>query len=373
MKLQITNIPLNDLISRNKVLTIVVNPIFNLIFFIVRFFCRLFSILEGNVVVIFLHKLGDTIFTIPAIREIQNHYGKKVNIMCFAESIPIYSLVFTDLKFCAINRNDFYFGGRIMNKKAKNKLKNLKPSTIIDLTGSMATASLILNSTAKKIIGTNGKSFKKIYDHFIERRKNPHLSDMYLDIIAQTINLSKHKSLIRSSSSTYSNGEILIHPFAGWREKEWNLEKYIRLAKKLNEYYPVSILIKGDEVSIDIIEEIKFAGIKVLKSLSIDELIKVIENCSFFIGNDSGPLNIANFLGKPTITIFGATNPIYTITGLGRQKYVQRKLNCSSKNNEQYCLVGGAVYDCSGTQCMNLLSVEDVYKEMVTLINSYVN
>ena len=370
MKLYRTKIPLNELITENKILSIAIIPIFNSLFFIVRFFSKLFGSVGNSVVVIFLHRLGDTVFTIPAIREIQKHFGKNINIMCYAESIPVYKQVFKDINFCVLNRDDFKLKGRIAGKNAKIKLKNLNPITIIDLTGSMASASLIFNSKAKKIIGTNGKPFRKIYDQYVVRRKSPHLADMYLDIISSVTNYSKENRLLKLPSSTKFNGRILIHPFAGWKEKEWNLKKFINLAEKLKEYGKVSFLVKGDEVSIDIIEEIKYAGFEVFQSLTVEELVEVINDCSFFIGNDSGPLNIANFLSKPTFTIFGPTNPVYTITGSTHQQYIQQKLTCTNQSYEQYCLVGGAVYCCSGTQCMNLLSVETVYNKIISLIKN---
>ena len=103
------------------------------------------------------------------------------------------------------------------------------------------------------------------------------------------------------------------------------------------------------------------------------ELIDLIKRCSFFIGNDSGPVNIANFLGIPTLTIFGSTNPDYTVTEAEHQIYIQETLNCSAKDNEKFCIIGLATYKCSGTQCMNLLTVEKVYDTLIPLIQEYCN
>ena len=55
------------------------------------------------------------------------------------------------------------------------KLKTLNPEIILDLTGSMISASLIFNIKAKQIIGINRKQFSAIYDHFVELRKIPQL------------------------------------------------------------------------------------------------------------------------------------------------------------------------------------------------------
>lgn len=86
---------------------------------------------------------------------------------------------------------------------------------------------------------------------------------------------------------------------------------------------------------------------------------------------DPGPVNIACFFGKPSLTLFGATNPDYVKTNFEYNVFLQKELGCSARNNEKFCLIGGMIYQCSGIQCMNLLSVEDVYNALLPLLNLY--
>jgi len=373
MKIDNTNISINELLSSNKFISLFISSIFLLFFSLIRTIFKAFNNIDGTITVVSLHRLGDTIFTIPAIREIQKHYGRKISIVCFPESVPIYNQVFNDIEFCVLEHDAFFLNGRMASRNARRKLKSLRPSIIFDLTGLMASASLIFSSKARTIIGINGKKLKGVYDKFVEIRKSPQLLDIYLDAISPIIKFQDRSELKNRKKILNLNGRILIQPFAGWSEKEWNLKNFISLTEKIKIDYDVSLIIQNGQIDRDLLEEIEKSNIDIIQTSSVLELIDLIKSCSFFIGNDSGPVNIANFLGIPTLTIFGSTNPDYTVTEAEHQIYIQETLNCSAKDNEKFCIIGLATYKCSGTQCMNLLTVEKVYNTLIPLIQEYCN
>jgi ADP-heptose:LPS heptosyltransferase len=237
----------------------------------------------------------------------------------------------------------------------------------------MISASLIFNIRSKKIIGFNREQFRTIYDLFNFGRVRPQLIDMYLDAIVPFINIPDRNGLKNQQISSNPSGEILIHPFAGWREKEWKLKNFISLAERLNKDYSVCLITAAGQLSVDVLNDIEYADVKVRQTASVEELIKCIKECSLFIGNDSGPIYIANFIGKPTITIHGATSFEYTTTYLAHQICIQKVLKCSARPNEQYCTIRAAIYNCPGIQCMNLLTVDEVFNNATPLIEEYCN
>jgi ADP-heptose:LPS heptosyltransferase len=371
MKLINTRISINEFLNSNKLFLLFTHTFLLVFFSIARIFSKLFSSTGTNVLVVALHRLGDTIFTIPAVKEIQKKYDKKVVVVCFPESIPIYKLEFDDMKFCSVTREEFYFGQRIAKHSAKSKLRDLKPKIIFDITGSMISASLIFNTRAKEIVGTNANQFRTIYDKFVIFRQSPRLVDIYLDAISPLINISNTVRIKNEGATSNPDGQILIHPFAGWKEKEWNLKNYIHLASTLNQDYSVSLIFQAFEIHSDIFEEIENSGVEVIKSKSVEELIQQIKNCSMFIGNDSGPVNIANYLRKPTFTIYGSTNPDYTMIGSDYQLHILKSFKCSAQQNEKFCIIGGMLYSCSGVQCMKILKVNEVYESLIPLVNNF--
>lgn len=372
MKSILSRTSISDFVNRNKTISLLINLFFDLFFFSLRKVNKRFANSNGNVLILSLNRLGDTLFTIPAIKGIQRHFNsKKITIACFPESIPLYKLAFESITFCELKHQDFYFNERIAKFKARKKLKSLRPQIIIDLIGSMASATLIYNLRAEKIIGMNRSQFKTIYDHYVKFRESPQLVDIYFDAISPVVKIIDRNELKKIPKSFNPKGKIIIHPFASWKEKEWGLKKFIELANKLNQSYSVSLLSPTGKVGFDFLDEMRIKGIDVVQANSVEELICTIKECSLFIGNDSGPVNIANFLGRPTFTIYGATNPDYTVTSQAHQIYIQKKLICSARDNEKFCIVGGAQFVCPGVQCMDFLSVDEVYNCLKPLTNEY--
>ncbi|OGU48541.1 MAG: hypothetical protein A2080_07990 [Ignavibacteria bacterium GWC2_36_12] len=339
--------------------------------YVVRSINRTFGYKNGNIVVISLHKIGDTVFTIPALREIQKYYGKKIIIVCYQEVVPIYKSGLSDLEFCELDHRSFYFRDRIASHKARKKLRSTKPQIIFDLTGVMTSATLIFNSRAKEIIGMNREQFKTIYDYYSPIRRTPHLIDRYLDVITIKIPGVKGVEIKNFPLSINRVGEILIHPFGGWKAKEWNLNKFIDLATRLKDEYNVCLIAPAKGIPGDIITLLLKEKINVIQTHSIQELIMQIRQCSVFIGNDSGPLYIASLLGKPTFTIYGPTNSEFSRPLGEYHNHISKTIKCSPQKNEQYCFTTGGQSGCPAFQCMNLLKFEDVFNNVLPFVQRF--
>jgi ADP-heptose:LPS heptosyltransferase len=108
--------------------------------------------------------------------------------------------------------------------------------------------------------------------------------------------------------------------------------------------------------------------IPVLFTSTVGDLIREIKNCSLFIGNDSGPLHIANFLGKPTYAIFGPTSVEFPYIPNFYHRYINKTLNCSP-NGTQYCFTKGGLF-CPAYECMHQLTFEEVKKDVLNFIDA---
>ncbi|MBT8380716.1 MAG: hypothetical protein KJO59_00005, partial [Ignavibacteria bacterium] len=209
---------------------------------LIRKICKLYPVNKGSIVIVALHRLGDSVFTIPAIKHIQNHYKSKVTIVCFPHSLPIFQIGLRDVEYCPLESNNFYFDKRVAGLKNKKIFKKIKPKIIYDLTGVMSSASLILTSRAKEINGMSREQFKYIFDNHVLIRNKAHQIDVYLDAISSNIQISKRDKLIQFPVNYNKEDRILIHPLAGWKAKQWGLRKYLMLAKKLKEKYEVYLI-----------------------------------------------------------------------------------------------------------------------------------
>jgi ADP-heptose:LPS heptosyltransferase len=315
-----------------------------------------------------LHKLGDSIFTIPAIMEIVKYYKKNIYIVCFSETKQIFQEVLPDLNYIYLNFSDFSLSGRIASRKARKSIKQKKPKTLFDLTSSIKSASLIFNSEAEEIIGANEQHFKNIYSHFTPVRNKPHIIDIYLDIVKTKISFHDNRVRRTFPIKIFNNRRILIQPFAGWRSKEWNLLKYVRLGEKLKQEFDVTLIAPINTLSSEIKNEINNNDITIIETETIPDLIKQIKECSVFVGNDSGPTYIANLLGKATFTIFGPTNPEYHLPFGNYHKFIQMDIDCVPKDNDKLCFTNGGRVGCPSFECMNQLSVDNVYKNLLKFL-----
>jgi ADP-heptose:LPS heptosyltransferase len=316
-----------------------------------------------NIVVISFHKIGDSVFTIPAIKALHDNFGENLFVVCFEENKRIYELVFSNLNFITISERDFYFG-RFSSSKIRSQIKNVSPKIIIDLLGNIKSASLLFLQKTERIYGFNEKEYLAgVYTNFIKRRKTPHLIDVYLDVLEQIIPIRDRQKIFLVSIN--KKGYVLIHPFAGWKAKEWNLEKYVELARRISLEYKCVFTFPKSSTPQEELNRIQDTHIIIKETNSLDELIDLIKNASVFIGNDSGPLYIANLLGKPTFSIYGPTNPQFSLPFGDKHRFVQHKIKCSPKENEQYCFTDAGRKGCPEFICMNNLSLEEVYSSFI--------
>ena len=319
----------------------------------------------SRVLVIALHKLGDTVFTVPAIKALRNEFGKDLTIVCYEDSRKIYEIAFNDLNFHIIKKEDFNFSGRIAKAALRKKVNAVGSGTIIDLTGAINSASLIFNNKAAKIVGFNEKYFKAIYTNYISVRKIPHQMDIYLDAVKLIIKIVDEDSLKYFGKSLTPSGEILIHPFAGWKAKEWSFKKFIDLYLCINKFHSCKFIVPIERTSEEILFDLQTKKIIFIVTKDITELIDEIKKASILIGCDSGAVNIASLLGKPTFIIYGPTNPNFHLPYGDQQEYIYKESAISPKINEKYGAEDAGRKN-PELDFMSSISVEEVYSRVTS-------
>ncbi len=338
----------------------------NLLFMLIKSITGRGNNITNRLVVICLHRLGDTVFCIPALEGIFNCYKNyEIFIISYPETKSILSLRFAEDKIHTVNKSDFKLQRRIATRKSKMVLKELKPEIIFDLTGSPTSASLILNSGAREIIGINLEYFKTLYTTFTPTRTKPHFIDIYNDVL-KSVKPNYKEYSFEFNINAGTDGYVIIHPFAIRKAKEWGIHKYIELAGRLNKYYNVIVISPPNFIDDDILFEIDSMQIDLQITNTIDELIRVTQKAALFISNDSGPIYIASLLGKPTFTIYGPTNPKFSLPFGAYHKYYQKILSCSA-SDEKYCFTLGGI-NCPSQECLNLISVNEVENEIKKFI-----
>jgi len=322
---------------------------------------------SNGTLIISLHKLGDTIFTIPTIWHIQKEH-KKITILCFEDSKEIYTNKISNVEYFTVKNYQ-----NLKTKKGKkvilDKIRELNPINIFDLTGTFLTFPFLHNSNAKNIIGIAEKYLRSLYTNPKDKRTDPHLIDLYLDIVDcdKKDRIIYKEQLFELKSQKIQN--IVVFPFGGWSAKEWPIMHYINSAEFLKKQnIEVSFISPVNSIEKPEKEKLNYLGIKLIETSSIKSIIEKLDEFDLIISNDTGPLYIAAMLGKYTFTIYGPTNPEYSKPFGTHHDFIQNRINCSPKENFQYCHKYGGQVGCNNFRCMNELSIERVSDRVMSFI-----
>jgi heptosyltransferase-1 len=101
---------------------------------------------------------------------------------------------------------------------------------------------------------------------------------------------------------------VLLSPGAGWGAKRWPLDRYAAVARALTAE-GLLVVINASPAERAIGEELAREGGALALMPTLGQLIALSRRASLAIAGDTGPLHLAAALGKPTVGIFGPTDP----------------------------------------------------------------
>ena len=96
--------------------------------------------------------------------------------------------------------------------------------------------------------------------------------------------------------------DIVIHPGASRAYKRWPLDRYVQLANRLAGSYRVTWIDQGAEQGLR-------SEVTRFKQGELSRFVTLLAGARLFIGNNSGPMNIASALGVPGIIFNGPSTP----------------------------------------------------------------
>jgi lipopolysaccharide heptosyltransferase I len=140
--------------------------------------------------------------------------------------------------------------------------------------------------------------------------------------------------LLRERVGAMAKPPIVIAPAALWETKRWQAEGFAAVARHfLAQGYPV--LLAGAPNEAQECEAIAAAapGAVVLAGrTSLAELAALIRRSAIAVTNDSGPAHLATALGRPVVTMFGPTNPVWVGPYQRPDSVVSANVACSPCN-----------------------------------------
>jgi heptosyltransferase-1 len=180
----------------------------------------------------------------------------------------------------------------------------------VDLQGLIQSAIVASAARPDKIAGFHRSQVRERpaawFYSTIAETSGPHVVDRNLELVAA----AGASSLLRSfpipdgvPEGQLPDGKfVLASPLAGWGSKQWPLEYYAEVARRIH----MPLVLNGPPGTESVLAGIAGAQVNVS---GIAGLIHATRRAHAVIGLDSGPLHLAAALSKPGVAIFGPTDP----------------------------------------------------------------
>ncbi len=154
-----------------------------------------------------------------------------------------------------------------------------------------------------------------------------------------------------------------VVPGTRWDSKRWPAEALGRLVSRMHAAGLGPCVLLGAPADRDFAAEVRAASeapvVDLVGRTNLRQLAALIDASDRVVCHDSGPMHIAAALGKPTVAVFGPTNPARTGPYSPAAVVVRREMSCAPCYRRNCPLVHH--------DCMNRLEVDRVFAEIMAL------
>ena len=146
------------------------------------------------------------------------------------------------------------------------------------------------------------------------------------------------------------------------RAKRWPAEAYAAFADRLIDSRREVLLIgSADEADVtrEVTSRMKQQPVVLTGKTSLDQITAVLSLVDLVVTNDTGPAHIAAALGRPTLVIFGPTNPLTTRPFAPEAEILRHPPDCAP------CMLRDCPID---HRCMTAITVDEVFGHSQALL-----
>ncbi len=164
---------------------------------------------------------------------------------------------------------------------------------------------------------------------------------------------------------------IGLHPGATWPAKRWPPDRFAHLADRIAAKLGACVVVTagpGDADAVNACLKSCVSDVKLLPVLPLRQLAAVISHLDAYVSNDAGPMHMAVAVGTPTVGIFGPGEEDIWFPYSREDGHValRKDVPCHPCHLD-FCNRSGAGY----MECMNLLSVEEVFSAVASILSRH--
>ncbi|MBX5496901.1 MAG: glycosyltransferase family 9 protein [Bryobacteraceae bacterium] len=263
-----------------------------------------------NILVVRLGAMGDILHTLPAVASIKHSYPRST--VAWAVD-PKWSFLLAENPFVdeILPLPRKRLGDIVSSVKL---LRGRRFQTVIDFQGLIQSAIVATLVRPDQIFGFHYSELRErlaalFYSNPVQTRAR-HVVDKNLELAkaAGAANILHAFPLPAGKpEGQLPDGDfVLACPLAGWTSKQWPLEYYGRLGKRLESELGLPLVLNGPPESVPQFQKVPHV---LSNGSGLQGLIHATRRATAVVGLDSGPLHLAAALEKPGVAIFGPTDP----------------------------------------------------------------
>ncbi|MBI5555854.1 MAG: glycosyltransferase family 9 protein [Elusimicrobia bacterium] len=323
---------------------------------------------KAKILVIQLRRIGDVLLTTPVLRALRRQFsGAQIDFLVEKPGAEI------------LAANPYINNLLVYDKKEQlrwiRRIRAAKYDVILDFLGNPRTAWIVGLSGAKYRLGFKRPGRDFVYTEKITPDPVPKYvpafkldllkplglenKDVDLDLQISASAQERINSFLAKEKIKETDTLIGISPTSRRQARRWLKRGFAESADLLMQKYGAKVIFlwgPGEETYIDdIINLMQNSPLK-SPALTITESVALTSKLTLFMGNDNGPMHIAQGLKIPTVVIFGPTQSANWSEPDPRNIVVKAEVPCLECNKQE----------CAGRCCMarvTVLMVEEAIKK----------
>ena len=263
-----------------------------------------------RILVVRLSSMGDIIHTLPAVATLKHSFGT-------SRLSWIIDARWQDL----LERNPFVDEVIPLRRQslpgiweACGRLRRERFDLAVDFQGLMKSAAVALAARADRVAGYHQSQLREpvagLAYSLKARVSAPHVVDRHLELVracgANSVVTAFPLPAGQPEGALPSGPFVLACPWGGWPGKQWPLENYSEVGKRLEQALGLPLVVNGPPAAASVL--LPLAHVRVHVS-GLGGLIDATRRSVAVLGIDSGPAHLAAALNKPGVVIYGPTCP----------------------------------------------------------------
>lgn len=332
---------------------------------------------------------GDIIHTLPVVNALKTHLQEvHITWICAENYAPFLQQYHQIDEVISINFRKMFLKGQLSTYRANlKKVTSADYDVLIDFQGTLKSWNILLQSKARQKLGFNRADAReplttRLYSHqvapmpygmHIIRQNLRLLQPLGIEekkIVYPTVSLKeKDVSFINQWRKKYAGKKLVaVNPFTNWLTKCWpekNTAEFCRLLCENSDFQPVILWGPREKMSAERIVNNSSGSACLAPPTSLTQLTAFLQQCSAYVGGDTGPSHLSASLGIPVVYLFGPTDPLRNGPFRKEDRVLHIQPQCKRTCRRNECKMNVKV-----SECMRLISPEKVLAAMLERIQT---